>query len=279
LERHALILVLWLILCSTLIPISTINLVKASSVANSTIYIKADGSVQGTTKIVTNDNVTYIFTGNINDSIAVQRSDIIINGNGSTLQGSGGGDGFSLSGVNNVTIANTTIQGFNYGIHFSQVTKSRITENVIQNNNYYGVWLYPATNITITNNNISFNQNVGITLADAVNNTMVYNNVTGNKDYSIYFYQNSDNNIISANLIANSQTGIYIVNDTNNKITNNNITNINSDGVNFNFGRSNLVRGNSITKCSTGIFIGGSYLYTSGFVIENNTISGTPYMA
>jgi len=261
------------ILFSFVALVFTVNLGRSSG----TIYIKADGSIQGTDKIVSSNNVTYIFTDNINDSVVVQRSNITINGNGYMLQGSGGGDGFSLSSVENVTIANTTIQNFDYGVHLNQVTESCITGNIIQHNIYYGLWLYPATNITIAKNNISFNQNVGITLANAANNTMIDNNMTGNADYSIYFYQNSDNNTISTNLIANSQTGMYIVNDTNNKITNNNITNTGSYAINFNFGLNNLVRGNSITNCSMGVFVGGSNLHTSNFAIENNTISGSSF--
>ncbi|UCF59305.1 MAG: hypothetical protein JSV15_02530, partial [Candidatus Bathyarchaeota archaeon] len=62
-----------------------------------TIYIRADGSVDPDTAPITSmDNVTYTFTDNINDAIVVQRNNIIIDGNGHTLQGSGGGYGFYL---------------------------------------------------------------------------------------------------------------------------------------------------------------------------------------
>ena len=53
-----------------------------------TIYILADGSVNPpTAPISTVDNVTYTFTDNIFDQIVVQRSNIIVDGNGYTLQG------------------------------------------------------------------------------------------------------------------------------------------------------------------------------------------------
>ena len=55
--------------------------------ASGTIYIRADGSVEGTDKIISSDNVTYTFTDNIYDSIVVERSNIIIDGNRYTLQG------------------------------------------------------------------------------------------------------------------------------------------------------------------------------------------------
>jgi len=46
--------------------------------ASGTIYIRADGSIEGTTDIMTVDNVTYTFTANINDSIVVERNNITI---------------------------------------------------------------------------------------------------------------------------------------------------------------------------------------------------------
>jgi parallel beta-helix repeat protein len=251
----------------------TVNVGRSSP----TIYIRADGSVQGTSQIVSSDNMTYIFKDDINDSIVVERSNVIINGNGSTLQGSGGGDGFTLSNVNNVTIANTTIQGFNRGIKLTSTNGCTITNNTIRNNQNDGIYLYPAFNTTITYNTVSSHQGAGIVLADAANNT-VKGNIIDSDNYGVYFFQNSDNNTIHNNLITNCyQSGMYIINDTNNKITDNNVTNIYYDGINFNFGSNNLVRGNSATNCSVGIFIGGSNLYTSNFTLENNTISGTPY--
>lgn len=67
----------------TLLVISMLTLAFNSYVvkASGTIYIRADGSVEGTTDISTVDNVTYIFTNDIYDSIVVERSNIIVDGN------------------------------------------------------------------------------------------------------------------------------------------------------------------------------------------------------
>ena len=124
--------------------------------ASGTIYIKADGSVEGTTNIVSADNVTYTFTADITDTIVVQRSNITIDGNGHTLQGPGG-EGFYLAGISNVTIRNTNIKGFDVGIyiifgsHHNTISRNNITTNGIA-----GIWIDLFSNCnTISRNNIT----------------------------------------------------------------------------------------------------------------------------
>ncbi|MDH5779210.1 MAG: hypothetical protein OEZ29_01285, partial [Candidatus Bathyarchaeota archaeon] len=75
-----------------------------------TIYIRADGSIEGTTDIMTVDNVTYTFTDNINGSIVIERDNIVVDGAGYTLQGTGSGYGIELSYRSNVTIKNMEIK-------------------------------------------------------------------------------------------------------------------------------------------------------------------------
>ncbi len=77
-------LFLILLLCSVLVAIGNIGIVKAQS----TIYIRADGSVEGTDKIQQNGDI-YTLTGNISVEIQVQKSYIVIDGAGYTLQGDG----------------------------------------------------------------------------------------------------------------------------------------------------------------------------------------------
>jgi hypothetical protein len=95
--------------------------VKAQS-AN--IYISSDGAVVGTNNIQHNGNL-YVLTGNISGSIAVQKSNITIDGSGYTLRGNGG-TGIDLTNnvtdvpssreIWNVTIENLAIMNFNYSI-------------------------------------------------------------------------------------------------------------------------------------------------------------------
>jgi len=168
----------------------SIQTVKASE----TIYIRADGSIDPSTEPISSmDNVTYTFTGNINNSIVVERSHIIIDGNKYTLQGSGLGKGFDLSGVNNVTIKNTNLGTLengreinpNYGIHLNSSSSNTISGNNITNNYYSGIYLEESSHNTIVGNNITNNYH-GIWLQYSSNNTIVGNNVT-NSDFSLPF--------------------------------------------------------------------------------------------
>lgn len=57
--------------------------------AEGTIYIKPDGTVDPSTAQINRVEDVYTFTDNIYDEIVVQRSNIVINGAGYTLQGTG----------------------------------------------------------------------------------------------------------------------------------------------------------------------------------------------
>jgi hypothetical protein len=77
-------LILILILCSLMVALPNIGTVKAEG----TIYIRADGTVEGTDKIQQDGNL-YTFTGDIFSAIVVDKDDIVIDGMGYTLQGDG----------------------------------------------------------------------------------------------------------------------------------------------------------------------------------------------
>ncbi|MBN1784301.1 MAG: right-handed parallel beta-helix repeat-containing protein [Candidatus Bathyarchaeota archaeon] len=73
-----------------------------------TIYIRADGSVDGTGNINQEKNI-YTLTGNIYDPIVVKKDNIIIDGSNYTLQGTGTNRGIELSERKNVTVKNFEI--------------------------------------------------------------------------------------------------------------------------------------------------------------------------
>ena len=139
--------------------------------AGGTIYIRADGSIDSPTAPITSaDNITYTFTDNINDSIVVERSNIIIDGNGYTLQGSGSGNGFTLSRINNVTLKGVNINSFAIGVYLLGASYNGVSGNNITNNNDDGVslatyvggsWEYSRYNV-ISGNNITDNAGVGV---------------------------------------------------------------------------------------------------------------------
>ena len=73
--------------------------------AQGTIYIRADGNIDPPDAPISSlDNVTYTVTGNITDSIVVERDNIVINGAGYNMTGSGDGNGITLTDRTNVTV-------------------------------------------------------------------------------------------------------------------------------------------------------------------------------
>jgi parallel beta-helix repeat protein len=196
--------------------------------AGGTIYIRTDGRVDPpTAPISTVDNIIYTFTGNINDEIVVERSNIIIDGAGHTVSGSGTGEGFSLTNINNVTIKNLTIKGFYSGIYLNGSSSNSISENNIKGNGYYGIRLFLSFNNSISENNITGNDS-GVALDGSSNNTLSENNI-GN--YFGVVLRCSSNNTICENIIG-AYWGFEIVSSSDNKIYANNITN-NFVGVYF----------------------------------------------
>lgn len=155
-----------------------------------TIYIRPDGSVEGTDKIQRDGDV-YTFTDDIiDDEIVIERSNIIIDGAAHILQESDRtGSGFFGAGINNVTIKNANIQGFYVGINFTSASNNTIFGNSIINNTLGILLCWSSNNNSIYVNNIIGNEYGIWLLGDLVNspstNSIYGNNVTVN-DYGVY---------------------------------------------------------------------------------------------
>jgi len=213
-----------------------------------TVYILADGSIDPPdAPITTVDGIAYTLTDNIISpyhGIVVYRSNIVIDGNGHALRGSGIGYGLHLSGVNNVTLKNTNIEGFSQGILFDSASYNLIYKNKITNCRW-GVRNFAGSNNDILENQIVNSSVVGICLDSKVSKIKVSgNNITASSEaIRIYSYSNeisgnkitsnedgvvliggSDNIIWGNDIIANSLRGIALFSSSNNKILKNNIT-------------------------------------------------------
>jgi len=217
--------------------------VKAES---GVIYIRADGSVEPSgVPISCIDNVTYAFTGNINDSIMVERSNIIIDGNGYTLQGSGKGYGFNLTRINNVTIRNMNIQNFSFGIILNWSSFITVSANNISNR-AYGIWLWWSPNSTISKNNIANHPTMGVRLEESPDTTFSGNNIESNNHgvlvswspritffgnnitdnyYGAFIRSHCDFNTLSRNNITNNYEDIHMEKSYNTTVCENNIAN------------------------------------------------------
>jgi hypothetical protein len=79
--KKSVTIVFLLLLFTLLVSRYQINLVKAEG----TVYIREDGTVEGTTKITQEGNL-YTFTGDVFNPIIVERDNIVIDGKGYSIE-------------------------------------------------------------------------------------------------------------------------------------------------------------------------------------------------
>ena len=124
------------------------------------VYINPDGSVTGTSNIQRDGNV-YTLTGNISGGIQVQKSYIVIDGAGYTIEGNGKGIGIDLSSnmtqgariqINNVTVKNLCIVNC-FGISNENTHNNTFVGNYIANCDT-GFWITGSSNNTLIHNTV-----------------------------------------------------------------------------------------------------------------------------
>ncbi|MBO3800225.1 MAG: right-handed parallel beta-helix repeat-containing protein [Candidatus Brockarchaeota archaeon] len=126
----------------------------------STIYIRADRSVEpGGAPLSTSDK-KYFITGDVintgGDGIVVERGNVIIEGSNQALTGRGEEKGIRLEGRRNVTVRNIRIENFGDGIYLDDSSGNTIANNTVSNNNY-GIYLWESSNNDIYRNNFIAN--------------------------------------------------------------------------------------------------------------------------
>jgi parallel beta-helix repeat protein len=230
--------------------------VKPVKASGNVIVIRSDGTVvPSDAPINRTGSYTYAVTDNIfNTTLLVQRSNITIDGNDHTLQGTGTQSGINLSSndyigttANNVTIRNLKIKGFYYGIFLNSTHNDVVSRNTITDNKK-GIWLQGgASGNTISGNIIAHNADHGIMLSEAPGNN------------------------VSSNIFSNSFTAIRAQSSPNSVISGNHFTN-DTDGIEFSSYSHNLIITNN-TFVNDGIgYVDRSYHHT----VENNTVNGRP---
>jgi len=263
-----------------------------------TIYIRADGSIEPLTANITSaDNVTYTFTGNNYDSLVIERDNVLVDGAGYTLQGTGNGTGINLTGRSNVAITNTKIKDFDFGVYLNSTSDNVLSQNNLADN-YCGIWLMYSSDNTISGNNITENNVNGIWLDYSSNNVIsentffncgpsvwksylnvVVDNLVNGKPLvylegvSDYAVDNAGQvilvnciNILVENLsLSSASIGIQLLATNDTHITNNNITNNRWYGIHLYSSSDNTISGNNMSNNNDGISLSKS---------SNNTISG-----
>ena len=167
--------------------------------AQSLIYIRSNGSVEGTDNIIQSNGNIYKFTGDIFGEIKVQRGNCIIDGAGFTLKGNWTGydlensnyiKGIDLSNnrgsepsriaITNVVIKNLVITNFLYGIEGINSYNNTVCGCYISD---CGRGINMPSNFLITNNTLKSGIVIDYTNAD---NTITKNNMIAAGEYEEY---------------------------------------------------------------------------------------------
>jgi len=247
-----------------------------------TIYIRADGSVDPPTAPISSvDNVTYIITDNINsdtDGIVIERSNIILDGNGQTLQGTEAfySYGIFLSERTNVTIKNIEIKKFWNGIKLNNSSNNSISGNNITNNDD-GIWFYKSSNYnSISVNNITNNKFLGVYIHSSKNNSISGNNITDNAG-GVSLSSFAEYNIVSGNNITNNKWyGINLIDHSKyNIFSRNDIANNRFEGVSLSYMSDyNIFSANNIANNGNGVALFGGDCSNNAFY-HNDFIDNT----
>ena len=215
--------------------------------ASGTIYIRADGSIDPPTVPISSvDNVTYTFTDNIYNSIALERNNTVLDGAGYMIQGTGSGTGIDLNERTNVTIKNVKINAFHDGIRLRRSFNNTVSGSDITANNSTGIFLDDSSTYnSISGNNIMANDWAGIELIGSSSNRISGNKITNN-GVGIVGSASSNNSISGNNITANNVgEGIWLSSGDNNSIFGNDIIKNKDDGIVI-AGSNNRIFGNNI---------------------------------
>ncbi|MCK4313201.1 right-handed parallel beta-helix repeat-containing protein [Candidatus Bathyarchaeota archaeon] len=246
--------------------------------AGYTIYILPDGTINPPAAPIQRVGDIYTFTGNISNPIVVERDNIVIDGAGYTVQGAGTETGITLSSINNVTMKNAEVIGFNYGIHLNYTWSSTVSDCTFMSdmyssppNMYHGIWLLHSSNNTISGNTMMYTTQRGILLVSSHNNTLS-NNTQMYSENGIYLTAESKDNTISDNVVEhNNRYGILLDRfSSKNTLSGNTATFNQYDGINLYYSSNNTVFENTAIINRYGINLDHS---SDNTVYHNNFIT------
>ena len=170
------------------------------------ITINVDGSVTPSSAPILQSGSRYSLTSNINESIAVNRSNMVLDGNGYTISEAT----IYILGVSNVTAKNLIIVNSDQGFSIADSSGVIITNNTIREtgaslpfSETWSISIQRGNSSQIIENNIIDNM-VGVFFAETSDNLVVGNNITDCSGIAFGLYNSSYNRIYHNNMVNNS---------------------------------------------------------------------------
>ncbi|MCW4034203.1 MAG: right-handed parallel beta-helix repeat-containing protein [Candidatus Bathyarchaeota archaeon] len=232
------------------------NIQYVNAQEGSTVYILGDGTLNPPTAPLLREDDLYTLTEDFVGNIIVWTDNIVIDGNGFTLQGSGLGTGIDLTEATNITIQNMVIKGFSNAIYIRKSSFITVRNNTLTEN---GGLNTPIINEAPT--------------ATSSNNTFSQNIITDNNGIGIVLsgnYGNASGNLITRNI----GSGIRL-NGVNATVFGNTITNNTETGL-LSYGSDNVITENTIANNTYGLVLSGynNLFYLNNFVDNTQLVSG-----
>ena len=213
---------LLLVLVLTASSIVCVFSVKAEY--SGTINIGSDGSVNPSISSIQQSGNAYFLTTDIVGNIMVQKSNIVLDGNG--YKADSVAIGLDLTtGISNATVKNFIIDG---------TSGFAASHSITSHFNNFGILVFNGSNVLLTNNTIIntrhpgvYVSTVGINIVGGSSNKIIGNNLENNSD-GLAFSHTQDNIITENSVTANHgwfmefTWGIHFFDASNNVIFNNN---------------------------------------------------------
>lgn len=233
--------------------------------------------------------------------IRISADNVVLDCNGSTLQGQGQGKAIFNWGKHDITVKNCTVRTYENGIEFQSSNNSKFIENSVytctnggiilaqvhnasvQDNlaeqNYIGIWLHANSDRSrVAGNTVRNNEYNGILFQRTTNSAITQNTVVGGGMGAAIRLQQSDNNLVDSNFVNSTSYGLSVESAEHNTFSNNNIINAANHAIllwdPFNQGPSsfNQVIGNNISGGVYGIYLTDAAI---GNTISQNNIVGS----
>lgn len=170
-----------------------------------------------------------------NPCITIAANDVVLDGAGYTVDGTGSGVGISTSHNSNVTVADVMLSEWETGVNFESVTDAA-AQNVTATNNTNGISLRFSANAAVTNSSASGNV-AGIYVYGSDSTLVSNNEVRDNKDG---IYVGSDSNTLTDNVATANDIGIHVEGGSENEFTDTTVADNNEYGIQVRFGSDNV---------------------------------------
>jgi parallel beta-helix repeat protein len=160
--------------------------------------IRISDAVNLTDAFEQNGNIFTLKRDVVNYTVSIEKSNIIIDGAGHTLQGLPwensftANNGLEANHVNNVVIRNLTITGFETGIYMGENSGIAITDcNITACHGQPAVRFWDSSGCIMTRNRVTGNENGGVDVWSGTDNEVLGNFVANNQGVGLFLSESS----------------------------------------------------------------------------------------